>query len=109
MKKTNAKNINKPSYVIDITWCNDLYDTAIAIAYGKQRGGQPLTDEDIDIINTLAMDTFGDVLDSLGYIHKENHFISPVINTMCVCAEDKKVKKPNIFKRIWNWLFGKKD
>jgi len=102
-KKSTAKKLIKPAYVVDITKCDDSYDTALAFAVAKQKAGIPLSDENINAICTSAIDTFIDILDELGYIDKQNHFITPCTCTVCVC---EKPKKRNIFKRFWNWLFG---
>lgn len=106
-KKTNTKKTTKPAFTVDITACNDLYNTALAFAIAKQKAGIPLTDENIDIIITAGIDTFGDILDELGYIHKENHFIAPVVRTLYVTEKEEPKKKENIFKRFWNWIIGK--
>ena len=104
-KKNNTKKSFKPAYVVDITACNDLYDTALAFAVAKQKAGQPLSDENVDIICAVAIDTFGDILDELGLINKENHLITPAANTICICeCKEKPVKNGNIFKRFWSWL-----
>lgn len=109
-KKSTSKKSNKPAYVVDITWCNDLYDTALAFAIAKQKAGVPLSDENVDIICTAVVDEFGDVLNDLGFIKKTNHLIEPATRTVCVCETcEKPKKKGNIFKRFWKWLFGKKN
>lgn len=104
-KKNTTKKKFKPTYIVDITKCDDLYDTALAFATAKQKANQPLSDENIDIICTVAVDTFGDMLDKAGFINKENHLISPAVNTICICEKHTEtVKKGNIFKRFWSWL-----
>ena len=104
-KKNTTKKLFRPTYIVDITSCNDLYDTALAFAVAKQNAGQPLSDENVDIICDAAIDKFTDVLDKLGFINKQNRIIEPVVNTVCIC--EKPEKKGNTFKRFWRWLLGK--
>jgi len=74
MKKQVSKKTIKPTYVVDITKCEDLYDTALAFAVAKQKAGQPLSDENLDIIITKAVDDFAETLSWLGFIDSMKWF-----------------------------------
>ena len=100
MKKQVSKKTIKPTYVVDITKCEDLYDTALAFAVAKQKAGQPLSDENLDIIITKAVDDFAETLSWLGFIDKKNHFIESMPQMICVCEK----KKLPWYKRLWNKL-----
>lgn len=100
-KKNNIKKSFKPAYIVDITWCNDSYDTALAFAYEKQRAGQPLSNDNIDTICFATVDAFGDILNEAGLISKVKGYIAPAGETICIC---EKPKKDNIFKRFWKRL-----
>lgn len=103
MKKI-IKNTVKPAYVVDVTDCYDMYDFSLAFAIAKQKAGQPLTDENLDIICTAAVDSLLNALSDLGAINKKNHCIEIVRNiTVCDCR-----KKEPWYKRFWKWLVGRK-
>lgn len=101
MKKT-INNKVKPAYIVDITNCEDLYDVALAFAIAKQKAGQPLSDDNIDIICTRAIDQFAEILDEVGILTKKNHLIESTPCAVCVC--ETKPKKLPWYKKLWNAL-----
>lgn len=85
-KKNIKKNTVKPAYVVDITNCESLYDTALAFAMAKQKAHQPLTDNDIEIICTGVVE----------------QYVESAPQVVCIC--ETKCEKLPWYKRIWNAL-----
>jgi hypothetical protein len=88
MKKT-VKN-TKPSYTVDLTKVKTLEDIDVAFGLAKQKAGLAISDEELSAIVFDAIKAFG-----------------PRI-TIVDCTCPKAAKKPNIFKRFWNWMLGRK-
>ena len=129
--KTTKKTINpkqekkttkvaKPKYVVDLTDVTGEYDTMLRFALCKYDNNAN-TKNDLwvlkeyvkdlcftytisKMINMPILTTFG-----CGTMFVFGPFLSS-INDMCVEANLKveSTKKPNIFKRFWNWITRKK-
>ena len=86
----------KPSYIVDITKCEDALDMIVAIAYAKVDANVAITRDELDAVIKDYIETTAD------------KFSEMIINTLNKCAEKKEPKKkPNIFKRFWNWMTKK--
>lgn len=92
MKTTNKKITTKPDYIVDVTKCETLDDVKLAFATAKKNAGVPLTDENIQAFIDNAISN-----------------IKPIVCAAVIDVEIEEKKKPNIFKRFWNWLRGKKN
>jgi membrane-bound ClpP family serine protease len=113
MKKTATKKTTKktvqPEFImncVDNTTPAQLYNEVVN---AKVRAGKPITTEElelakehavndsIDLIATAAVDTF------MSMPHKEIE-INGDEKLIFDSKGHFKVKKPNIFKRFWNWI-----
>ena len=86
MKKTTKKF----DYIVDLTKIEHLSEIAPTFALAKHSAHLPLTDEELADICIAVLDEF-----------------QPKVTVAYVCKCNQK--KPNIFKRFWNWLRGKKN
>lgn len=85
MKKTNTmKKTVKPEFTVDVTNCETGFDLLVAFAKAKHQAGLAITDDELNAL----------IDDNSVMIFVEKQPIS-----ICNCT-----KKPNIFKRFWNWL-----
>ena len=87
MKKTNKKY----SYIVDLTNVKTLLDIDVAYGIAKHNAGLPISDQELEAIVLDAIEKFGPSI--------------TIIDCNCEC---QKPKKPNIFKRFWRWMLGKK-
>lgn len=87
MKKTtkNTKKTFKPVYTVDITDCVNGTDVLLAFANAKQKAGLPITDDELNAI--IEDNSYMIILECVDHSIRE--------------------KKPNIFKRFWNWITRK--
>lgn len=103
-KKTTKKTTYKPEFIVDITSCKDAYDVALQFAITKQKNGKVLSEDDLILIIDASIETFLNEMHRAGIIKKEGHDIYSC-EPQCAFVFNKK---PNVFKRFWNWLIGKK-
>lgn len=93
----------KPSYIVDITKCEDTLDMIVAIAYAKIDANVAITRDELDAVIILNAYDLKDYIEATA-----DKFSEMIINTLNKCAEKKESKKkPNIFKRFWNWMTKK--
>lgn len=93
----------KPSYIIDITKCEDALDMIVAIAYAKVDANVAITRDELDAVIILSAYDLKDYVNEMADKYSEM-----IINTLNKCVEKKEPKKkPNIFKRFWNWMTKK--
>lgn len=118
IKKTSAtkvaKKTKKETPIVDITNAVDDVDVFAAYAYAKVEKGEPITDTELFAAITNHVDA---VLASLftwnntimlingEYVKMRLGLYEP---TETITGTPKKTKKPNIFKRFWNWVTRKK-
>lgn len=93
----------KPSYIVDITKCEDTIDMIVAIADAKVDANVAITRDELDAVIIL------NAYDLKNYIETTaDKFSEMIINALNKCAERKEPKKkPSIFKRFWNWMTKK--
>ena len=107
-KKTTEKTV-QPEFImncVDNTTPAQLYNEVVN---AKVRAGKPITteelelakdnavDESIDMITAAVVDTFTSMPHSEIEINGDEKLIFDSKGNF-------KVKKPNIFKRFWNWI-----
>ncbi len=93
----------KPSYIVDITKCEDTLDMIVAIAYAKIDANVAITRDELDAVIILNAYDLKDYIEATA-----DKFSEMIINTLNKCVEKKEPKKkPNIFKRFWNWMTKK--
>lgn len=93
----------KPSYIVDITKCEDTLDMIVAIAYAKTDANVAITRDELDAVIILNAYDLKDYIETTA-----DKFSEMIINTLNKCVENKESKKkPNIFKRFWNWMTKK--
>lgn len=88
-KKVSTKSTTV-DYIIDLTGVECGADVYLAFAAAKM--DKALSQTELDVF----VDTF-----------TPKFYIMPGALTCCQCECAKPKKKPNIFKRAWNWLTGK--
>lgn len=93
----------KPSYIVDITKCEDTLDMIVAIAYAKIDANVAITRDELNAVIVLSVYDLKNFVEATAV-----KFSEMVINTLNKCAEKKEPKKkPNVFKRFWNWMTKK--
>lgn len=93
----------KPSYIVDITKCEDTLDMIVAIAYAKIDANVAITGDELDAVIILNAYDLKDYIEATA-----DKFSEMIISTLNKCVEKKEPKKkPNIFKRFWNWMTKK--
>ena len=93
----------KPSYIIDITKCEDTLDMIVAIVYAKVDANVAITRDELDAMMFLTAYNLKNYIDEVADKYSEM-----IIDTLNKCVENKEPKKkPNIFKRFWNWMTKK--
>lgn len=108
-KKTVKKTAKKvePKFIVDLTDVESPKDVYVKFALAKQHAGLPLTNVE-----------FGAVIDKVTDIATEILYCKLMLaaHPIEVVGDDQlvfnskgqfEVKKPNIFKRFWNWITRK--
>lgn len=108
MKKTETKSTKKstkkvkfvPAYVFDITKCNTIEDTLEVMALTKMF--YALNEFEVIALVQAFLDVDREVAIENGLhlcvAHGEEYILS---------EKGIRLKKPNIFKRFWNWITRK--
>lgn len=129
-KKTTKKSV-KPTLIIDATECVTADDVVFAFAKAKMK--KYLTKSEIgsvfdaayDLIFDAMIDQVSCIANSIMAHHNTIHFDGEKIVMLNLtkydiqdderfeCYSDgktaiSKIKKPNVFKRFWNWITRKK-
>lgn len=111
--KIKNKQAYKPEYVIDIVGIHTEYDTALEIALTKVFNNNcNLTESDMEVIVTAVKTSI--VLEMLCKMFTNGNAI--IIDNGCIITgnafavtnNSSNEKKPNVFKRFWNWITRKK-
>lgn len=110
MKKTNKKITKtvKPAFIVDLTNVETPAELYAAFGLAKQDANLPMTDDELVSIVNIAINTtlttLKDAFDKLPYTEYN------ITNGEKLIFDEKgnvKVKKPNIFRRFWNWITRK--
>lgn len=109
MKKTETKSTKKstkkvakfiPAYVIDITDCYSIEETMFAIALAKLN--YALNEYEIKALVTDMLEFTNELA-----LLNAKKFTLANGEKVVISADGIKVKKPNIFRRFWNWVTRK--
>lgn len=105
------KNI-KPVYVVDITSCKNVNDVIYMFAYEKVNAGLPITMLEYKTSIKSYTDNYKTLEDIVNECFDEAvNTVSAITDKLCntnTKTNDTVEKKPNVFKRFWNWLTNKK-
>lgn len=88
----------KPLFTVNITNCNDDRDIVVEFTKAKVRAGLPITEYEFNTCISHTISMFEDALNSMSF-----ELEVPDVPDMILVK-----KKPNIFKRFWNWITRKK-
>jgi hypothetical protein len=109
MKKDTKKTVKKtkkefkPAFIADLTEAKSARDAYVAFGLAKQGAGLPMTDAEFDaIINTTVEVCANACVDSLCACSKEIKVNAD--DKVVISKNGVEVKKPNVFRRFWNWL-----
>lgn len=110
---TKKKTDKKPLVKVDFSKITDINQISAEITLAKINAGIPITHNDLTNIVEYSIDGFVAELYNEGIIELQDNVIAP--KSICFNFKDfldkedtQHKKKPNIFKRIWNWITGKK-
>lgn len=91
----------KPLFTVDVTNCNDDRDIVVEFTKAKVRAGLPITEYEFNTCISRTISMFEDALNSMSF-ELDVPDVPDVPDMIFV------KKKPNIFKRFWNWITRKK-
>lgn len=117
MTKKSTKNV----ITVDLTGVHTPEDVIVEFVKAKLAASDNLTKSEINIYNdTIVDDTIGKMINQMftnnnailyknGELHKLDlkEFAVENGNKLEISKDGVKVKKPNIFKRFWNWITRK--
>lgn len=109
-KKVTKKTVKefKPAYVVDLTDAESTTDVYVAFGLAKQGAGLPISDTELDAIIDKTVEISVRELTKMSKeaFDKATHIVNIEGDDKLVF--DSKggftVKKPNVFKRFWNWV-----
>lgn len=113
-KKVTKKTVKefKPAFVVDLTNAESMTDVYVAFGLAKQEAGLPISDTEFDAIIDKTVEISVRELTKMSKeaFSKATHIVNITGDEKLVFDADGgfKVKKPNVFKRFWNWLTRKK-
>lgn len=117
MTKKSTKNV----ITVDLTNVHTPEEVIVEFVKAKLAASDNLTKSEINIYNdSIVNETVGEMINQLftdnnavlyanGKLHKLSmkEFIVENDNKLEISKDGVKVKKPNIFKRFWNWITRK--
>ena len=99
-----SKKKFEPKFTVDLTNVQEPRDIYAKFGLAKHNAGLPMTDDELEAIIDKVADYTRDLL----YYKMLLNFIPVKIHDDEKITIDAKgnveVKKPNIFKRFWNWI-----
>ena len=98
---TKVTKTIKPLYTVDLTDVETIDEVGYAFAMAKFNAKQPLNEKDLEVIVWNAKVDAAIEMASLAATILSTMVLPSCVN--CTCQ-----KKPNVFKRIWNWITRKK-
>ena len=111
MKKTvnKTKKEKKPAFIVDLTNVETPNDIFVQFGLAKQRAGLSMTDAELTAIYERAIE-FGidTAIAGLMTIPHKEYVVENGNKLILDEFGNAKIKKPNIFKRIWRWITRKK-
>ena len=110
-KKKVSKKI-EPKFIVDLTNANTIDDVYLAFALAKHNAGLPINDAELTTIVGTAVDLTIQAMTNNYICLPKDAGKSIEVNDGEKLIFDSKgnvsVKKPNVFKRFWNWITRKK-
>ena len=117
MTKKSTKNV----ITVDLTNVHTPEEVIVEFVKAKLAASDNLTKSEINIYNdTIVNETVGEMINQMftdnnailyanGKLHKlyMKEFVVENDNKLEISKDGVKVKKPNIFKRFWNWITRK--
>lgn len=112
MKKSISKTKKKTpelAFVVNLTNAETPQEIYAEYGYAKQRAGLPITKDELTAIMFDAAMTGIAVLAEVASSHPSKTIEIKNGEKLVFDENGKwKVKKPNIFRRFWNWITRKK-
>lgn len=104
--KTSKKKV-EPKFIVDLTEIKDPKDVYVRFALAKQGAGLPITDQEFKAVINKVIDITEKVLAEEFALTATRIELQPGEKVVFGDNGKVKIKKPNIFKRFWNWITGK--
>ena len=105
------KNI-KPTYIVDITSCQTANDVICEFAYAKVEAGLPITMLEYKVSMKSYIDNYKTAEEMINECFDTAvNKVATITDKLCgvyTKPNNTEIKKPNVFKRFWNWLTKKK-
>ena len=105
------KNI-KPTYIVDITSCQTANDVICEFAYAKVEAGLPITMLEYKVSMKSYIDNYKTAEEMINECFDTAvNMVATITDKLCgvyTKPNNTEIKKPNVFKRFWNWLTNKK-
>lgn len=111
MKKTTKKITKtvKPAFIVDLTNVETPTELYAAFGLAKQDANLPMTDDElVAIVNIAVGTTLAALQDAFNKLPFQKFDITNGEKLVFDEKGNVKVKKPNIFRRFWNWITRKK-
>lgn len=96
-----VKKVAKPAFIVDITDCETATDVIVEIALAKVDAGIAITVSELEAI------LFNEIEFAIEEYENELKDEILVLTNIAMLQENKTPKKPNVFKRFWNWITRK--
>lgn len=101
--KTTSK-AKKPAFIADFTNVHSAEDMYAEIALAKQRAGLPMLNIELDSLISVMIKIALGALSSAIATCSTGIEISGDEKLVFDAQGNVSIKKPNIFKRFWNWI-----
>lgn len=91
----------KSEFTVDLTWCRTPNDIYAEFGFAKQKAGLAMSNLEFSVI----------LIEASGVKEWGSQLVKNFFETLeMIDAKDwcQSTKKPNIFKRFWNWITRKK-
>ena len=111
MKKTvkKTKTVKKPVFIVDMTKINTPKELCAEFGLAKQEAKLPITDLELEAIVEVAIGSTADaLLDAMANVPYTKVNLADGEKIVFDSKGNVKIKKPNIFRRFWNWITRKK-
>lgn len=110
MKKTETKKTKKstkPTCIVDLTNVETLTDVFAAFGIAKQKAGIPITEDELGAIIDKTIDLTEQAISEKIALNTKKVKIEKDEKIIFDANGNYTIKKPNIFKRFWNWITKK--
>jgi hypothetical protein len=106
-KKTikKVKKSIKPEFIVNLVDVEDTNDLYVRFALAKHNANIAMTDTELEaIVEHTMMNTVKALTDIASSLPRKEIEINGDEKIVFDAYGNVKVKKPNIFKRFWNWI-----